>query len=254
MPQSHHLTVWIEVEESAVGNCTFVCSTFLTTSSLKGLLNNRHYSSWVNEKVTENTHLPLMCVKIIHDNACTLVIKLYRFSIFFRYKWWWKNRNQLCLFYSPQLSWFFCKYRPLSCKLHDWSYTMPSPFSLEKRCRSLCWQIWPQSCAHVALAWETFSIIYRMSLTYLRGARRATTHLLHLILIYTIITQFLLSGMSVVTSHLALQTHTVARNTLDICVLPLPFKNLFNPRVSNESLSLSDLNMNHFFSMASIFY
>lgn len=102
----------------------------------------------------------------------------------------------------------------------------------------------PQVCAYVALARETFSVIHHVSLTYPRGAGRATTRLLHLLLIYTVIVQFILSGLSGVTSHLASQAHTVARNTrsitLAVCALPLPFKNLFCARVSDEALSQFD--------------
>ncbi|KAH9013060.1 hypothetical protein EDB85DRAFT_1890303 [Lactarius pseudohatsudake] len=55
--------------------------------------------------------------------------------------------------------------------------------------------------------------------------------------------QFILSGVSGVTSHLASQVHTVARNThsitLAVCALPVPFKNVFCAGSSN---GLSPLN------------
>jgi hypothetical protein len=92
----------------------------------------------------------------------------------------------------------------------------------------------PQVCAYLALARESFSIVHQVFLipsTSPRGAGRATSRLLHSILTYTVIIQFILSGMSGVTSHLASQAHTVARNTrsitLAVCALPVPFKNLF---------------------------
>ena len=100
----------------------------------------------------------------------------------------------------------------------------------------------PQVWAYLALAQETFSIVYHVfpiSLASPRGVGRATSRLLHFILIYTVIVQFVLSGMSGVTSHLASQAHTVARNTrsitLAVCTLPLvPFKTLFCAGINNE--------------------
>jgi hypothetical protein len=71
----------------------------------------------------------------------------------------------------------------------------------------------PQVCAYIALARESFSIIHQAFLipsTSSRGAGRATSHLLHSILTYTVIIQFILSGMSGVKSQLASQAHTVA--------------------------------------------
>jgi hypothetical protein len=108
----------------------------------------------------------------------------------------------------------------------------------------------PQVCAYLALARKTFSIIchvFPFSLTSPRGVGRATSRLVHFILIYTVIVQFILSGMSGVTSHLASQAHTVARNTrsitLAVCMLPLPFKNLFCAGINNESPSSLDPNV-----------
>lgn len=108
----------------------------------------------------------------------------------------------------------------------------------------------PQVCAYLSLAQETFSIIYHVfpfSLTSPRGVGRVTSRLLRLLLIYTVIVQFILSGMSGVTSHLASQAHTVARNTrsitLAICTIPLPFKNLFCAGINNEALSSFDPNV-----------
>lgn len=102
----------------------------------------------------------------------------------------------------------------------------------------------PRVCAYVALAREAFNVIhlvFPVFLTSPRGDGRATTRLLHFILIYTVIVQFILSGLSGVTSHLASQAHTVARNTrsitLAVCALPLPFKNPFCAGVSNKALS-----------------
>ncbi|KAH9013095.1 hypothetical protein EDB85DRAFT_2158463 [Lactarius pseudohatsudake] len=65
----------------------------------------------------------------------------------------------------------------------------------------------------------------------------------HYVFIFTILVQFILSGVSGVTSHLASQVHTVARNThsitLAVCALPVPFKNVFCAGSSN---GLSPLN------------
>lgn len=101
----------------------------------------------------------------------------------------------------------------------------------------------PQVCGYLALAREVFSVFYRVfsiSFTFPRDAGRATTRLLHFVLIYTVIVQFILSGLSGVTSHLASQAHAVARNTrsftLAICTLPLPFKNVLCAGINNEAL------------------
>ncbi|KAH9033064.1 hypothetical protein EDB85DRAFT_1890351 [Lactarius pseudohatsudake] len=57
----------------------------------------------------------------------------------------------------------------------------------------------------------------------------------------TVFVQFILSGVAGVTSHLASQVHTVARNThsitLAVCALPVPFKNVFCAGISNGLLS-----------------
>lgn len=105
----------------------------------------------------------------------------------------------------------------------------------------------PQVCAYLALARETLSVFYRVfpySLIFPRDVGRATTRVLHFILIYAVIVQFILSGLSGVTSHLASQAHAVARNTrsfqLATCTLPLPFKNLLCAGIKNEALSPFD--------------
>jgi hypothetical protein len=110
----------------------------------------------------------------------------------------------------------------------------------------------PQVCMYLALARETFSVFYRVipfSLTFPRGVGRATTCLLYFVLIYTVIVQFILSGLSGVTSHLASQAHAVARNTrsftLASCTLPLPFKNLLCAGINNEALSSFDPDADH---------
>lgn len=107
----------------------------------------------------------------------------------------------------------------------------------------------PQVCAYVALAREAFRVLYHVSPFSLTSPRGATSRLLHVILIYTVIAQFILSGISGVTSHLAAQAHTVARNThsitLAVCALPLPFKNLFCAGTNDGALSLFDLNVDH---------
>jgi hypothetical protein len=68
--------------------------------------------------------------------------------------------------------------------------------------------------------------------------------LLHCVLIFTIIVQFILSGMSGITSHLASHAHMVVRNThfitLAFCALPLPFKGVICTRIGNFPPSLSN--------------
>jgi hypothetical protein len=104
-----------------------------------------------------------------------------------------------------------------------------------------------QVCAYLSLTRETFSIIHHaLPLPFFspRGARKTIGRLLHCILIYSVIAQFILCGISGVTSHLASQAHTVARNThsitLAVCALPVPFKNLFCMGIGNKPLSPSD--------------
>ncbi|KAH9026539.1 hypothetical protein EDB85DRAFT_2149134 [Lactarius pseudohatsudake] len=101
-------------------------------------------------------------------------------------------------------------------------------------------------CTYLSLSREILDIIYRLCrfpLAAPRGVGRAVARLLHYVFIFTILVQFILSGVSGVTSHLASQVHTVARNThsitLAVCALPVPFKNVFCAGSSN---GLSPLN------------
>ncbi|KAI9437481.1 hypothetical protein H4582DRAFT_2057850 [Lactarius indigo] len=105
-------------------------------------------------------------------------------------------------------------------------------------------------CAYFSLSREILNVVYhlgRFPLATPRGLGKAVARLLHYVFIFTILLQFILSGVSGVTSHLASQAHTVARNThsitLAICALPLPFKNLFCAGVSDGLLSPLDPNV-----------
>ncbi|KAH9011559.1 hypothetical protein EDB85DRAFT_1900973 [Lactarius pseudohatsudake] len=99
-------------------------------------------------------------------------------------------------------------------------------------------------CAYLSLSREILDIIYRLCrfpLAAPRGVGRAVARLLHYVFIFTVLVQFILSGVAGVTSHLASQVHTVARNThsitLAVCALPVPFKNVFCAGISNGLLS-----------------
>lgn len=79
------------------------------------------------------------------------------------------------------------------------------------------------------------------------GAAKVLARLVQSLLLFTVVSQFVLSGMSGITSHLASQVHVVARNTHSIasavCALPVPFKNSICTTISNELVS--PLNLNH---------
>ncbi|KAI9429353.1 hypothetical protein H4582DRAFT_2065371 [Lactarius indigo] len=102
--------------------------------------------------------------------------------------------------------------------------------------------------AYLSLSREILDIIYRLRrfpLSAPRGVGKAIARLLHHVFIFTVLVQFILSGMSGVTSHLASQVHVVARNThsitLAICTLPVPFKGVFCAEISNGPLSPLDM-------------
>src|ERR1700730_13110717 len=83
--------------------------------------------------------------------------------------------------------------------------------------------------AYIFFTWQALSIVYGFPFPFAspRGVGRAMARLLHCNLIFTIIVQFFLSGMSGIMSHLASHAHMVVRNThsitLAFCALPLPF-------------------------------
>ncbi|KAH8978131.1 hypothetical protein EDB86DRAFT_2837040 [Lactarius hatsudake] len=100
-------------------------------------------------------------------------------------------------------------------------------------------------CAYLSLSQEILDIIYRLCrfpLAAPRGVGRVVARLLRYVFIFTVLVQFILSGVAGVMSHLASQVHTVARNThsitLAVCALPVPFKNVFCAGISNGLLSL----------------
>lgn len=106
--------------------------------------------------------------------------------------------------------------------------------------------------AYPSVTREVLNVIYhlcRFPLAALRGLGNAPTRLLHCVFIFIILSELILSIMSGVTSHLALQAHTVARNvrsiTLAICALPVPFKDVLCTGISNELPSLPDPNAVH---------
>lgn len=113
------------------------------------------------------------------------------------------------------------------------------------------------SCVYgyISVARQTLSIVYYwlpFPFASARSIRKAVTRLLHRVLIFTIIVQFTLSGMSGITSHLASHAHTVVRNTQSItlayCALPLPFRNTICSRIGNlpPSPSTPNANVDHF--------
>ena len=83
------------------------------------------------------------------------------------------------------------------------------------------------------------------------GTWRVVARLLHRVLIFTTIIQFILSGMSGITSHLVSQEQAVAQNvhlvTLAVCGLPMPvpFKDSVCARISNGPFSPFDANVDH---------
>jgi hypothetical protein len=110
-------------------------------------------------------------------------------------------------------------------------------------------------CSYTALARQTFDVICHILKFPLHfgsptGAVKAIALLIHYILIFTAVSQFVLSGMTGITSHLASQAHAVARNThsisLAVCALPVPFRSLICTRIGNEREFSSNQNINHF--------
>jgi len=101
-------------------------------------------------------------------------------------------------------------------------------------------------CAYLSLTREILNAIYhfcRFPLAPLaapRGFGKAVTRLFRGVVTFTILVHLILYGMLGVTSHLASQAHAVVRNTRSItsafCALPVPFKNTFCTRISNEHL------------------
>lgn len=81
------------------------------------------------------------------------------------------------------------------------------------------------------------------------GAWKAVARLLHRVLIFTTIAQFILSGMSGITSHLVSQAHTVAQNvhlvTIAVCALPVPFKDSMCAGISNRPFSPCNTDVDH---------
>jgi hypothetical protein len=65
-------------------------------------------------------------------------------------------------------------------------------------------------------------------------------------LLFAVVSQFVLSGMSGITSQLASQAHLVARDTHSfasaVCALPVPFKNSICTRIADGPVSPFDLN------------
>jgi hypothetical protein len=107
-------------------------------------------------------------------------------------------------------------------------------------------------CSYLFLTQDTFDVVYHLfpiPFASLRGVNRVITHFLCRVLIFTALVQFILSGMSGITSHLASQAHTVAQNTqsitLAICALPVPFIDLICSRIGNEPLSTFNPNIEH---------
>ena len=100
--------------------------------------------------------------------------------------------------------------------------------------------------AYLSLTRQTFDTIHHLfpipgPFAFLRGTGNAVTRLLHLALIFTFLVHFVLSGISGITSHMALQAQTVARNTraitLAVCALPIPFKDMICTRIDSKPLS-----------------
>jgi len=96
---------------------------------------------------------------------------------------------------------------------------------------------------------QTFHVLYHLfpfPSDSPRGAGKAVVRFLHCAFVFTAVIQFILSGMSGITSHLASQAHAVARNThlitLAVCTLPVPFKNLICTGIGNEQLYLYPFN------------
>lgn len=97
---------------------------------------------------------------------------------------------------------------------------------------------------------QTSNIVYSvrpLPFASLWGAGKALACLVRFVLLFAVVSQFVLSGMSGITSHLASQAHLVARNTHSIasavCALPVPFKNSICTRITDEPVS--PFNLNH---------
>jgi hypothetical protein len=109
-------------------------------------------------------------------------------------------------------------------------------------------QLLTQAYGYLTFAHGTFRIIRHLLPSSFVFPRRATESIFHVILMYTFILHVFLSAMSGVTSHLASQAHTVARNTRSItsavCALPVPFANLLCAGISSEAHSPVELDMN----------
>jgi hypothetical protein len=97
---------------------------------------------------------------------------------------------------------------------------------------------------------QTSNIVYYIRpipFASLWGAGKVLARLVRSVLLFAVVSQFVLSGMSGITSHLASQAHLVARNTHSIasavCALPVPFKNSICTRITDEPVS--PFNLNH---------
>ena len=99
---------------------------------------------------------------------------------------------------------------------------------------------------YLSLTRRTFDTIHHLfpipgPFAFLRGTGNAITRLLHLALIFTFVVHFILSGILGITSHMALQAQSAARNTraitLAVCALPIPFKDIICTRIGSEPLS-----------------
>lgn len=108
-------------------------------------------------------------------------------------------------------------------------------------------------CAYLSLIRDTFHVVYHLfpiPFASPRGVKRAIARFLYRVLFFTSLVQFILSGMSGITSHLASQARTVARNThsitLAVCALPVPFKDLICSRIGSEAISMFHPNIDHF--------
>lgn len=99
---------------------------------------------------------------------------------------------------------------------------------------------------------QTFGIFYHwfpFPFATARAVGRAMTCLFHRVLICIVVVQFILSGISGITSHVASQADTVARNThsitLAFCALPIPFKDAICPRAGDVPMFPFNPNVDH---------
>jgi hypothetical protein len=78
------------------------------------------------------------------------------------------------------------------------------------------------------------------------GVARVLAHLVQYVFLLIVVSPFILSGISGISSHLASQAHMVARNTHSItsgvCALPVPFKDLI---CTSEPVSPLSPSVNH---------